>query len=58
MTHPTKAIYYSLLRDLAKGAKHSTEEALFNQAGHAPPMCIGIHVCRTRDTVAIVQRPP
>ncbi|GIL46993.1 hypothetical protein Vafri_3840 [Volvox africanus] len=30
MTHPTKAIYYSLLRDLAKGAKHSSEEALFN----------------------------
>ncbi|KXZ41549.1 hypothetical protein GPECTOR_400g230 [Gonium pectorale] len=31
MTHPTKAIYYSLLRDLAKGAKHSSEEALFNE---------------------------
>lgn len=31
MTHPTKAIYYSLLRDLAKGAKHSSDEALFNE---------------------------
>ncbi|PNW75066.1 hypothetical protein CHLRE_12g498050v5 [Chlamydomonas reinhardtii] len=31
MTHPTKAIYYSLLRDLAKGSKHSSEEALFNE---------------------------
>lgn len=47
MTHPTKAIYYSLLRDLAKGAKNSTEEALFNQAGHAAP-CAHAYTCTVR----------
>lgn len=31
MTHPTKAIYYSLLRDLAKASKNSTEEQLYNE---------------------------
>lgn len=31
MTHPTKAIYYSLLKDLAKTSKNSTEEQLYNE---------------------------
>lgn len=31
MTHPTKAIYYSLLKDLAKASKNSSEEALYNE---------------------------
>jgi cleavage and polyadenylation specificity factor subunit 3 len=28
MTHPTKAIYYALIRELARGAKGSSDQAL------------------------------
>lgn len=31
MTHPTKAIYHSLLRDFARSSKGSTDEALYDE---------------------------